>query len=241
MIKYNKQSINNRIVNVQSAGSNQNEIQDVFLMMVMNNDLGEERPFICKAPSLHDIQNLLMDSGEFDAEDVSYELVGGMNLPDARLMVKIGPSCQLYITSNKSYLSVSVNDTAQATLSFCRYKASDIAEWVVRQKQKLQSYLNGWDQAYRKASKKIKNVRLSTLAIKAIFLETMRQYPGVEYEIMVQARRVRFRVRMPNSKLGVYIDAWYGSYKEKLPQQLEDLKVLIEAYKKTSIQNFYFY
>ena len=69
---------------------------------------------------------------------------------------------------------------------------------------------------------------MALLAIKAIFTDAMREYTNVHYDFIEQKRRLRILVKLPGNKLGVVIDAWWGSYKERLPKQLEDIKRLID-------------
>ena len=69
----------------------------------------------------------------------------------------------------------------------------------------------------------------------------MKEYPRVKYEIIEQKRRARIKVMIPNTHLGVNIDAWWGSYKESLPKQIESLKLLLKAHKKSNLTNFFVY
>jgi hypothetical protein len=46
-------------------------------------------------------------------------------------------------------------------------------------------------------------------------------------------------VQIPDTNLGVYIYAWWGSYKKQLPEQIESLKQLIRVHRKSTIKNFY--
>ena len=119
------------------------------------------------------------------------------------------------------------------------YRAEDIALWMIRQKQKLNEYIEGWDAVLEIACKKAKLNRIAFLGIQAIFNNAMKDYPQVKYVIVEQKRRARIRVRVPNTNLGVYIDAWWGSYKEKLPKQIESLKMLLAAHRKSSIKTFF--
>ena len=66
----------------------------------------------------------------------------------------------------------------------------------------------------------------------------MKDYSDIEYDIIEQKRRARIRVALPKGRLGVFLDAWWGSYKEKLPPQIESLKILIEAHRKSILTNF---
>ena len=111
--------------------------------------------------------------------------------------------------------------------------------WLIRQKENLESYLNDLETCLNDAAKKRKERRMTVLSIESIFKDSMKDYPDLEYEFIEQKKRLRIKVRMPNSKLGVILDAWWGSYQKKLPKEIEDLKTLIEAHSKTSQMNFY--
>ena len=121
------------------------------------------------------------------------------------------------------------------------YRAQDIALWMIRQKQNLEKYMEGWDAVLEKACKRAKSNRIAFLGIRAIFTEAMKEYPRVKYEIIEQKRRARIKVMIPNTHLGVNIDAWWGSYKESLPKQIESLKLLLKAHKKSNLTNFFVY
>jgi hypothetical protein len=110
---------------------------------------------------------------------------------------------------------------------------------MIRQKQKLQEYIDSWDAVLETACKKAKLDRMAFLGIRAIFTEAMKDYPQIKYVIIEQKRRARIRVNIPNTDLGVYIDAWWGSYKKNLPQQIESLKMLLEAHRKSCLKSFY--
>ena len=96
-----------------------------------------------------------------------------------------------------------------------------------------------WESVLSRASKKCKGNRMAVLAIKAIFTEAMKDYPALKYDFVEQKRRMRIMVKLPNSRLGVAIDAWWGSYKKTLPSQIENLKTLIEVHNKIGNMDFY--
>jgi hypothetical protein len=85
----------------------------------------------------------------------------------------------------------------------------------------------------------MKTNRMSMLAIKAIFTEAMKDYHDIQYDFIEQKRRLRICVFLPNSRLGVYIDAWWGSYKQRLPKQIDDLKQLIKIHNEVCIKDFF--
>ena len=116
---------------------------------------------------------------------------------------------------------------------------TDIALWMIRQRHKLDKYIEEWDTVLDLACKKSKLDRMAFLKIRAIFTEAMKDYPRLKYVIVEQKRRARIRVKIPNTDVGVYIDAWWGSYEEKLPPQIESLKLLLDAHRKSCLKNFF--
>ena len=119
------------------------------------------------------------------------------------------------------------------------YQAEDVALWMMRQKQNLDRYMEDWNAVLDKACKKTKSNRMAYLAIRAIFIEAMKEYPQVKYEFMEQKRRARIKVMIPNTHLGVFLDAWWGSYRENLPKQIESLKLILEAHSKSTLKNYF--
>ena len=99
--------------------------------------------------------------------------------------------------------------------------------------------MEGWNEVLNKACKKAKGNHMALLAIRAIFTDAMKDYHDIKYEIIEQKRRARIRVALPKGRLGVFLDAWWGSYKEKLPPQIESPKILIEAHRKSILTNFW--
>ena len=236
-MKYSKQVISNSILKYISEGINNGDILDSFLMMKMSNDLDEEKSLGKRAPSVSELTNHLRKHEVMEAKD--YETSGIAHIGNPRLMVKLSPSCTLYIENIRGILQVKVNDKNIAMLNIRMNKPEDVIQWIIRQKQNFESYTDEWNNIIKTASKKAKGNRMSLLAIKAIFSESMKGYPDVDYVFIEQKRRLRIRVKLPDSKLGVIIDAWWGSYKQRLPEQIEDLKQLIEVHKTTRLKDFF--
>jgi hypothetical protein len=126
-----------------------------------------------------------------------------------------------------------------ATTSLRNYRVEDIAKWIIRQKVNFDTYLNEWETVIKTISKKVKTNNLALLAIKATFSDAMKDYPNIKYTFIEQKRRVRIKVHLPNNKLGLYVDAWWGSYKQRLPEQIEELKLLIDVHSKTQLKDFF--
>lgn len=238
-MKYSKQVINNTVLRYMSEGMNNDDILDSFLMMKMSNDFNEEYSLGKKAPSLSDIKNELLETDVMEEKDYNVKMFGIVNISVTRLSVKISPTCTLNIENARGTLQAKLNEKNRTTMSLQTTKAKDVAMWIIRQKENYENYLDEWNSVMKAVSKKAKGNRMSMLAIKAIFTEAMKEYPNLCYDLEEQKRRVRIRVKLPDSKLGVIIDAWWGSYKKRLPEQIEDLKVLIEVHSKTHIKDFF--
>lgn len=69
------------------------------------------------------------------------------------------------------------------------------------------------------------------LAIKAIFEEAMKEYPEVEYEMIMMSRKIKIEVKIPNTNFWMRLDGWWHSYKECLPRQIDELKALIDSHR----------
>lgn len=239
-MKYTKAQISNNIRSVLEEGRSNEDALAVFLKMNMMNDLSDERPFIRTGPTLSDIHMNLIGNEFISKDDFKLEMTKG-NKPAQRLVVRLSPTCTLYAEMWHSSLQVTINEKMMTYMYLRNYRAQDIALWMIRQKQNLEKYMEGWDAVLEKACKRAKSNRIAFLGIRAIFTEAMKEYPRVKYEIIEQKRRARIKVMIPNTHLGVNIDAWWGSYKESLPKQIESLKLLLKAHKKSNLTNFFVY
>ena len=235
-MQYTNVQINNNIRRLLEEGKSNDDALDFFLKMNMQNDLGPEQPFITKAPLPAEVRMHLLGNGTVDDDDIKLEMNQGTK---PRLVVRLSPSCMLYAEQSHSALQVTINEKNITFMLLKSYRAEDIALWMIRQKQKLQEYIDSWDAVLETACKKAKLDRMAFLGIRAIFTEAMKDYPQIKYVIIEQKRRARIRVNIPNTDLGVYIDAWWGSYKKNLPQQIESLKMLLEAHRKSCLKSFY--
>ena len=237
-MRYSNKQINNNIRRVLEDGKNNDDALDLFLMMNMMNDLGTERSFVKKGPSPSDILMNLIGNNVIDKDDFKLKMASGTKFLTQRLIVKLSPNCTLFAESNRSSLQVTINEKNLTTVYLKSYNAEDIAFWMIRQKLNIDRYMEGWNDVLNKACKKAKGNHMALLAIRAIFTDAMKDYTDIKYEIIEQKRRARIRVTLPKGRLGVFLDAWWGSYKEKLPSQIESLKILIEAHRKNILTNF---
>ena len=237
-MRYTNIQINNNIRRVLEEGKSNDDALDLFLMMKMMNDLGSERCFVMKEPSSSDVYMNLIGNNVIDKDDIDLRMTRGVKLLSKRLVVKLSSNCTLYAENKHSSLQVTINEKNMTTMYLKSYHAEDVAMWMIRQKQKIDSYMEKWDEVLNKACKKAKGKHMALLAIRAIFTDAMKDYTDIKYEIIEQKRRARIRVTLPKGCLGVFLDAWWGSYKEKLPPQIESLKILIEAHRKSILTNF---
>ena len=117
--------------------------------------------------------------------------------------------------------------------SIVKYKPKTIEKWASNY------HRMGFDGLLPKERSDKGSTRvLPDVAIERIY-QLKKDYPRLKYVIVEQKRRARIRVKIPNTDVGVYIDAWWGSYEEKLPPQIESLKLLLDAHRKSCLKNFF--
>ena len=237
-VHYTKAQINNNISKLLEEGKSNDVAFDFFLMMNMVNDLGPERPFITKAPTPAEVRIHLLGNDAIDKDDVKLEMTNA-KIPIQRLVVRLSSNCTLHAELSYNSLQVTVNGRNLTVMYLKYYRAEDIALWMIRQKQKLNEYIEAWDAVLAYACKKVKIDHMAFLGIRAIFTEAMKDYPRIKFAVIEQKRRAKIMVNIPNTDLGVYIYAWWGSYKKQLPEQIESLKVLLDAHRKSSLKNFF--
>lgn len=237
-VHYTKAQINNNISKLLEEGKSNDVAFDFFLMMNMVNDLGPERPFITKAPTPAEVRIHLLGNDAIDKDDVKLEMTNA-KIPIQRLVVRLSSNCTLHAELSYNSLQVTVNGRNLTVMYLKYYRAEDIALWMIRQKQKLDEYIEAWDAVLAYACKKVKIDHMAFLGIRAIFTEAMKDYPRIKFAVIEQKRRAKIMVNIPNTDLGVYIYAWWGSYKKQLPEQVESLKVLLDAHRKSSLKNFF--
>ena len=237
-VHYTKAQINNNISKLLEEGKSNDVAFDFFLMMNMVNDLGPERPFITKAPTPAEVRIHLLGNDAIDKDDVKLEMTNA-KIPIQRLVVRLSSNCTLHAELSYNSLQVTVNGRNLTVMYLKYYRAEDIALWMIRQKQKLDEYIEAWDAVLAYACKKVKIDHMAFLGIRAIFTEAMKDYPRIKFAVIEQKRRAKIMVNIPNTDLGVYIYAWWGSYKEKLPKQIESLKLLLNAHRKSSLNDFF--
>lgn len=240
-MQYTKVLINNNIRRALEEGKSNDDALDLFLMMNMVNDLPNERPFITKGPSPSEVHMNLIGNDVIGKDDFQLKTIIDKTFYTLKLIVKLSPTYTLYAEMNRSTLQVTINDKNMTCMYLNSYRAEDIALWMIRQKQNLEKYMENWNAVLEQAYKEAKSKRMACIAIRAIITEAMKDYPHVKYEFVEQKRRVRIKVMIPNTHLGVFLDAWWGSYRERLPRQIESLKLIIETHSKSTLTNFFVY
>ena len=240
-MQYTKFQINNNIRKVLEEGKSNEDALDLFLMMNMENDLGPENLFIMTGPSPSEVHMNLLGNDDIANDDIKLEMMKGARIYTQRLVVKLSPTCTLYAETSHSSLHITINEKNMTSMYLKSYKALDVALWMIRQKQNLEKYLESWDAVLENACKKAKSNRMAYLGIRAKFTEAMKDYPEVKYVFLEQKRRARIKVMIPDTHLGVYIDAWWGSYKDRLPKQIESLKLILAAHSKSKLTDFFVY
>ena len=228
LMTYTKAQIHNNISKLLEEGKSNDDALHFFLKMKMVNDLGPERPFITKAPSPAEVKIHLLGYDDIPQDDVILELPNQAKNNTQRLVFKLSPAYALYVEKAHDSLQVTVNGKNLTAMYLKTFRAADIALWMIRQRHKLDKYIEEWDTVLDLACKKSKLDRMAFLKIRAIFTEAMKDYPRLKYVIVD-----------PNTDVGVYIDAWWGSYEEKLPPQIESLKLLLDAHRKSCLKNFF--
>jgi hypothetical protein len=171
-VHYTKAQINNNISKLLEEGKSNDVAFDFFLMMNMVNDLGPERPFITKAPTPAEVRIHLLGNDAIDKDDVKLEMTNA-KIPIQRLVVRLSSNCTLYAELSYNSLQVTVNGRNLTVMYLKYYRAEDIALWLIRQKQKLDEYIEAWDAVLAYACKKVKIDHMAFLGIRAIFTEAM--------------------------------------------------------------------
>ena len=238
---YSKEQINNSIRKMLEEGRSNDDALDLFLKMKMENNLGPEQAFIKKGPSPAELKIHLLGSDDLSPDDVKLETLSMKTTRSngQRLVVRLSPAITLYAEQSYDALQVTINGKNLTSMYLRSYRADDVARWMIRQKQKLNEYLDTWDVVLAWACKKVKIDHMAFLKIRALFTEGVKNYPRLKYTVIEQKRRAKIMVDMPFTNLGVCIYAWWGSYDKELPKQIESLKILLDAHLKSSLKNFY--
>ena len=232
---YEKRILCNQIREGMISGNDLHYIYYEFMGTKMKVDLHKNCRGLTEVPSPADIKKHLLSDGAINAEDCWMEKFSSHD----RLHVRMSPYLSIDLEPFRGMIHVHFNNCVYHHLVIDDLSAKGIARWIVLEKQKIDSYQEEWDALVKQESKKLKAMQLAKQAIMAIVDIELKAYPGLQYDFFEQKRRMRISVKLPNSRLGVYVDAWWGKYKQELPKLLSDLKILIETHQKTSLKDFY--
>ena len=174
-------------------------------------------------PTPYSVWDKLKDSDAFSDDDIYMTCT---NVIDGvyymRLMVKIHPALTLTV-ENYDGLTVTVNGCSKVK-NWVRYlSAEETSQWMIRMKQNMPRHIEEWNEIL----KRIKRQRLAMSVINAIFVNAMKEYPKVRYNIKQQKMRARIDVAFPNGTCKT-IYAYWDSYMKNLPGKIEQLKAMID-------------
>lgn len=224
-------------------GRDMEMLREQFLMEMMKHDMSTRADDLTEIPRPQDIYGYLIDDERIENKALCFERHKNMlrMRTQESLSVKFTPSCHLILENTADALRVSINNKTSAIQQIRYRSVVDLAEWVVRQKQQFDDYMAEWEDILCDVAKKGKTRRMTTLAVKAIVSEALRDFPHAHFDVLEQSRRVRVIVRLSTCNLGINLYAYYGSYKEKLPPQLEDLKRILEVHRHNCVKTFFTY
>jgi len=226
---------------ILKLGVNEENLRCQYLMTRMRQDLTDGYDEECRVPKPSDIHALLTDDETVDNSRLhlkhSKKLLKMFS--NETLLVTLSPSCQLQLEEMSGSLQASINDEKSSITQFVHRSPSILAAWIARQMELYDEYMDEWKTICAAVAKKAKTKRMTVLAIKAIVKEKMKEYPHINYLVFEQVRRVKVCVRIPNTNLGVNIFAYHTSYKQKLPEQFDNLSPLIEAHSNNTLTSFF--
>ena len=176
-----------------------------------------------KGSSPYSVWDKLKDNDVFCKDDICLictNVIDGVFY--MRLTVRIHPSLTLAV-ENYDGLTVTVNGCSKVKNWVSHLSAEETAQWMIRMKQNMPQYMEEWDEIL----KRIKRQRLTMSVINAIFVNAMKEYPKVRYNIKQQKMRARIDVILPDGT-NKTIYAYWNSYMKSLPGKIEQLKALID-------------
>lgn len=228
----------NTVVQMMSECDSTEEVRDIFLKMKMLNDLDSIRHLHGVSCTPLDVMQMLVGNNVIDGKDINYHRGTSKQGQAPYLSVKLSPLCIIHIENRGPYLSITINGRNSNNSQLRYNNAADIANWLMRQKKYISGYLEEWETILPIAAKKTKGKRMAEQFIKATFIDAMKDYTNLQYKMQVQQRKMRISVRIPGCNLLVPIDAWWGSYRQRLPEQIQALKQLIELHSTCPIKHF---
>ena len=204
--------------------------EDVFVQYIYRCMFLDHNPQATKmpyGPTPYGVWDKLKDNGLFCKDDICLictNVIDGVFY--MRLTVKIHPSLTLTV-ENYDGLTVTVNGCSKVKNWVSNLSAEETAQWMIRMKQNMPGYIAEWDEILNTVSKTLKGQKLAMSVINAVIVNAMNNYQKVKYTIKAQKARARIDFILPNGDCKT-IYAYWKSYPKKLPNQLEELKVLID-------------
>ena len=179
------------------------------------------------SPTPLEVWEKLKDNGVISQDDIHLKRTKVADvIYNTELSVRIHPSLTLAVESYDG-LKVTVNGVSKVKNWVCNLSAEETAQWMIRMKQNMPGYISEWDEVLNTVSKTIKGQKLAMSVINAIIANEMNNYSKVKFTIKAQKARARIDFMLPNGDCKT-IYAYWKSYPKKLPDQLEELKVLID-------------
>lgn len=233
------QTLKTKYKKLIDRGGNKDTLRDHFVWEMMEHDLPQAQDANRIVPRTRYIYNHLNEDKRINKNDI---ILDKSFFKDKVFRVKLSSMYKLKLHEKLfGNLEISLNESSTMLRQVRFMDEKNLAEWIVRQKQNLDAYMAEWESVVSDVAKKAKTRRLVVQAVKAIATEALRPYSNVQFDVFEQSRRVRLMVRFLNCNLGINLYAYYGSYKKKLPPQLDDLKRIVEVLSHNVHKTFFTY
>ena len=223
----NRPYIISQITESLNRGESTEEAFERFIYYCMFLDRNYPAAKAPTSPTPLEVWEKLKDNGVISQEDIflKHTKVADV-IYDTELIVKIHPSLTVAVESYDGF-KVAVNGVSKVKNWVWNLSAEETAQWMIRMKQNMPGYIAEWDEILNTVSKTLKGQKLAMSVINAIIVNVMNNYQKVKYAIKAQKARARIDFILPNGVCKT-IYAYWKSYPQKLPEQLEELKTLID-------------
>ncbi|MDO4510202.1 MAG: hypothetical protein Q4B68_00100 [Bacteroidales bacterium] len=242
MAHYSKSSIRSKVTS-HLMNDDKTAALDVFLSLkIANNTTQADAEVVVKAPRLDKVLHLVKQHDALGSDSVTKVKYGDDERSKDHVqyfMVRLSPFCTLCLFYEYKELLFRVNSTRIAFEQIRCHTAQDVVDWLVMQQGLLDSYIEEWEPLHLSIAKCMKKNKLGAFHAQSMFEEAMKDYPDVKYLFKVQKRRLRVKVFLPESQLGVYLFAWWRSYERNFPTQIEALKKLVDLHRRIPIKRFF--
>ena len=223
----NRPYIISQITESLNRGESTEEAFERFIYYCMFLDRNYPAAKAPNSPTPLEVWEKLKDNGVISQEDIFLKRTKVVDvIYDTELIVKIHPSLTVAVESYDG-LKVAVNGVSKVKNWVSNLSAEETAQWMIRMKQNMPGYIAEWDEILNTVSKTLKGQKLAMSVINAIIVDAMNNYQKVKYAIKAQKARARIDFILPNGVCKT-IYAYWKSYPQKLPEQLEELKTLID-------------